>query len=536
MIPHINRIGLWLGLCLCWGLTTYAQTPFLHIDFEEGASLWEKNTPPDSVRLKSELQQPQFVSGLKGQALDLSSQAALRQPLILEDSLSLEYDAQQSFSVLCWVKTLPGAHQGTPIVGNKKASTPNARGWQIYTQENGAWAVNLSDSVHTFAYEPTARQRINDGQWHLIGFSVHRPQQKVTFYRDGKAVAIYNVPELKGLDSPLHTVIGGSEEYFEWGSYGQWTSFNGYLEEVSFYKRPLKAAEVKREFETYFPPTASASMHPPEQLKIMAWNIWHGGHRYGQHVGLERVINIMKKSQADILCLQETYGSGAIIADSLGYYFYLISSNLSIMSRFPIVETPDVYKPFNSGGALLQVSPDQFIRVFCIWLHYLPSYGKHVSEQSHTAAQLIEEEGKTRHAEIRQILTEIQPQLSEADRIPVLMAGDFNSGSHLDWTEDTKGLHFGYQVEWPVSKRMEEAGMVDSYRHIRIDPLRDPGFTWTPRAATSSTVYGLRDRIDYIYYQGKQLGVIASEVVDYHPVQFPSDHAAVVTTFRLTTP
>ena len=530
------RMMLGLVICFCMELASYAQEPFLQLNFEEGASLWQKSILPVDARMKSELQQPQFVEGLRGKALDLSAHAALRQPLILADSQLFSYGPEHSFSVICWVKTLPGARQGTPIMGNKKAHEPSSRGWQIYTQDNGAWAVSISDSLHSFSYEPTERQRINDGKWHLVGFSINRERQKATFYHDGKTVAIYNVPGLKGLESSLYTVIGGSEEYFEWGSYGQWTSFNGLLDEVSFYDRSLNPKEVQEEFETYFPPKSSPSTPVSEQLKVMAWNIWHGGHRYGQHVGLERVINIMNESQADILCLQETYGSGAIIADSLGYYFYLISSNLSIMSRFPIVETHDVYKPFNSGGALLKIGENQYFRVYSIWLHYLPNYSKHVAERSHTPDELIADEGKTRHAEIRQILTEIQPQLEEADRIPVLMAGDFNSGSHLDWTESTHGLHYGYTVDWPVSRSMKAAGMVDSYRKIRINPLLDPGFTWTPRAATSSTVYGLRDRIDYIYYQGKDLRVIGSEVIDYHPIQFPSDHAAVVTTFRLTTP
>jgi exonuclease III len=88
-------------------------------------------------------------------------------------------------------------------------------------------------------------------------------------------------------------------------------------------------------------------------------------------------------------------------------------------------------------------------------------------------------------------------------------------------------------VDWPVSKEMIKAGFKDSYRELHIDPLIDPGLTWTPRAATSSDKYGLRDRIDYIYYHGDHLVPIASKVVDYHPVMFPSDHAAVVTIFKM---
>lgn len=35
------------------------------------------------------------------------------------------------------------------------------------------------------------------------------------------------------------------------------------------------------------------------------------------------------------------------------------------------------------------------------------------------------------------------------------------------------------------------------------------------------------------YYKGKTLQPLTSKVVDYHPVAFPSDHAAVVTVFKV---
>ncbi|MDO5979096.1 hypothetical protein [Flavivirga spongiicola] len=37
---------------------------------------------------------------------------------------------------------------------------------------------------------------------------------------------------------------------------------------------------------------------------------------------------------------------------------------------------------------------------------------------------------------------------------------------------------------------------------IHIGPLLNPGLTWTPRTATSSTKYGLRDRVNHIFYKG----------------------------------
>lgn len=112
------------------------------------------------------------------------------------------------------------------------------------------------------------------------------------------------------------------------------------------------------------------------------------------------------------------------------------------------------------------------------------------------------------------------------------MGGDFNMGSHLDWTEATKAMHYNLVVEWPESKRMLNAGFSDSYRELHVNPLLDPGLTWGVRAATSTDLYGVRDRIDFIYYKGKALRPIVSEVIDHHRVMFPSDHAALMTLFQ----
>jgi endonuclease/exonuclease/phosphatase family metal-dependent hydrolase len=304
------------------------------------------------------------------------------------------------------------------------------------------------------------------------------------------------------------------------------------IDEVKIWNRSITGDEVSDLFRT-FQSTEVRVQKPINRLKVLAWNIWHGGRRTGEVVGVQRTVELIRSAKIDIVCMQETYGSGAIIADSLGFYFYLISSNLSIMSRYPIVEVYDIYKPFNSGSAMIRLSDEQDIKVFCIWLHYLPNYTKHVREKSHTVNQLIQEEGKTRHAEIRQILQEAKPFIDEAEEVPVLMCGDFNSGSHLDWVERTRQLHNGYMVQWPVSTEMSDAGMIDSYRQSHPDPLLYPGITWTPRASTKTFADGSLDRIDYIYYKGSDMEVIRSEVMDYHPIQFPSDHAGVITTFML---
>ena len=512
-----------------------AQKPIIHLTFSEGDQAQNKPLIKSNEAIYTvDLMRQQFSAGLKDYALDLSENAMYRRPWLLDTLITRAIDTEGSFSVQVWVKTLPDAAQGTPIIGNKKSDDLKAPGWLITTQRNGAWALNLSDGKGQYNYQPTERQLVNDGKWHQLLISIERPKNEVRMYFDGNPVAIYNLENLGDLSSPLHTVAGGSDEYFEWGSAGQWKAFNGYLDEVKIWNRVVTAEEVKVGWAEFFPEAYPNEIKPtPQQIKVMAWNIWHGGRRYGEQVGVKRTIETIRDANADIICLIETYGSGEEIADALGYHFYLISSNLSIMSRYPITETIEAFRPFNFGGAVVQLVPGKKLLVLDTWLHYLPNYMKAVTEKTTTVEELIAAEGETRHAEIKAILDEIQPYLKGEDYADILMAGDFNSGSHLDWTPETKNIHQGYVVEWPVSKAMTDAGFIDSYRELHIDVATDPGYTWTPRAATSSKHYGIRDRIDYIYYRGEGLKPIFSKVLDYHPIMFPSDHAGVVTVFRV---
>lgn len=528
----MKLVALLILMFLCDQANAQESTFYLNFD---DFNFKEHITQKDSAYYGVDLQQSQYVKGLSGKALDLSSNAILRRPIKLKKGTLPQLDRNISFSVQIWVKTLPNAKMGTPIMGNKTADDLSTVGWQIYTRENGAWAFILNDGKQRYEYKPTfERQRINDGKWHQIAVTFQRDAHEVWMYLDGKNVAIYNTPGLGSLETKLSTVIGGSDEKWEYGSNGQWNAFNGFIDEVKVWNTAISAAEVEKLYLEFSPNTiVNEETYDPSHLKICSWNIWHGGHRYGQAVGLERVIETIKTANPDIVGLVETYGSGEIIADSLGYYFYLISSNLSIMSRYPITETIKEFRPGNFGGVKLKLGPNKKLIYFNTWLDYLPDVDASIRQQNKSPEELIKDEATTRHAEIKEILKKIDPYLKNSANLPVIMGGDFNMGSHLDWIEETKAIHYNRVVEWPESKEMIKAGFSDSYRELHVNPLLDPGLTWGIRAATTTDLYGVRDRIDFIYYKGKDLNPIESKVIDYHPVMFPSDHAAVVTLFQL---
>ncbi|WP_196937389.1 endonuclease/exonuclease/phosphatase family protein [Sphingobacterium pedocola] len=269
-----------------------------------------------------------------------------------------------------------------------------------------------------------------------------------------------------------------------------------------------------------------------QQINVMTFNIWHGGKETGEEEGPQRVVDIIRDSGADIVAMQETYGSGPRIADALGYHFYLRSTNLSIMSRYPIVDTLEAYEPFNSGAVTIDVD-GQHIVVASNWLNYPFDYWAMLEKgQPIDSAEWRQQfQGEKNAGILRGILKVLSPAIKNSNDIPVIICGDFNTGSHLDWMPETRHLNGGYVMPFPATLLMERWGFIDSFRKIHPDPLVTRGITWSPVLPKA-----FQDRIDYIFYQGNILKAIDSKTIDTHPVKYPSDHAAVMTTFKIQTP
>ena len=383
-------------------------------------------------------------------------------------------------------------------------------GWCIALQPDGAWTWNLADGEKRLDYLPTAeRQSVADNRWHHLAFTLDWPRREARLYYDGRGVAAYSLAELAkchGDQAPrASTALAGAIECF------------ALLEGIA-----TSAEIAARAQRAYAPATVDA-----DEFRVMSWNIWNGGREDGAIEGVERVVEVIGNSGADIIAMQETYGSGPRIADALGFEFYLRSSNLSLISRFPIQETHDLFDdPFRFGGATIELGTGRHIEVYTLWIHYLPDFCTDVRQPDASAADLVGAEMQPRGAEIRDILEARAPRLRDPAH-PVGVAGDFNCPSHLDWTPAARALHRDLVVDWPVSGAMADAGFTAAYRSTNSDPLAHPGHTWTPRNPAS-----WQDRIDYVYYRGP-LRCSAASVLDHHVTQWPSDHAAVLAVLHI---
>lgn len=275
----------------------------------------------------------------------------------------------------------------------------------------------------------------------------------------------------------------------------------------------------------HLPTAGPDEAEAPRAVTVMAWNIWHGGREDGEEIGPRRVVEVIRESGADLVAMQETYGSGEFIAGELGYRFHPRGTNVSIHSRFPILEDLSVHEEFKCVGALVGLPDGSRLAFYSVWLPYSGEIWepgtRDVSrpDEMLAACDASAEDLKAMWGAICDRLA-----ADEYQGVPVIIAGDFNSMSHLDYGEVGWDQYHAV-VEWPTSRVLTEAGFLDTYRTANPVIDRDRDSTWSPRFPEQE-----QDRIDFIYARTPGWRVGASRVVREHAAGFPSDHAAVVTT------
>jgi exodeoxyribonuclease-3 len=110
----------------------------------------------------------------------------------------------------------------------------------------------------------------------------------------------------------------------------------------------------------------------------------------------------------------------------------------------------------------------------------------------------------------------------------VIIAGDFNEPSDLDWTHRAVSAgNVPLRAKFKVSRRLRAAGMKDVYRAVYPDELENPGYTWydSPTGSMAGGA-GPPERIDFMYVPdsenvlilGCEVGQKQSKESDHLPV------------------
>lgn len=268
----------------------------------------------------------------------------------------------------------------------------------------------------------------------------------------------------------------------------------------------------------------------PITLRVMTFNVEYGG----TGVDFDKVIEAIALAAPDIVALEEPEGNARRIASALGWEH--ADARSDVISRFPILDPPGADGRF----VFVEVRPAQVVAVANV---HLPSdpYGPYWLAEGRPLDEVLALERRLRLTKLELVLA----ALRGLEGVPAFLLGDFNAPSHRDWTPASVGTRPQQRVpvEWPVSAAVERAGFVDSYRAVHPDPVQVPGFTWwAARPPVGDDFTGdPQDRIDLVYAAGPAqaldsqiVGEVGARDVELSVTPWPSDHRAVVSTFRVT--
>ncbi len=330
----------------------------------------------------------------------------------------------------------------------------------------------------------------------------------------------------------------------------------------------LFAAFVLVSFTTGDP--ADRATEPP-RFRVLSFNILQGGRNaanvgfhdddFGgsRHDDLARVIEL---SRADIVGVQELYSGGDRLLKELGTGW---SRGGTILSKFEI--TPiEMGDHFSIGRVHLPGGRSVIVANVHWWPRaYGPSEvqkriraGTIPSDLDEFERQILEvSESRSGSRGYDRTLNAVKPCLAAGEI--VIITGDFNEPSHLDWTaravctdldrwvKNSSDRPLNFEIQWRGSKLLEEAGFRDAYRTVFADETAKPGNTWTPpyRGGTPGRCAWedqILVRIDMVYFAGKGIRVTQAAVIGenekvaeiVHRGPWPSDHRAVLASFEIS--
>lgn len=284
-----------------------------------------------------------------------------------------------------------------------------------------------------------------------------------------------------------------------------------------------------------------------ETFTVFQLNLWHGGTKVPE--GYKAILDVLDQIDADVVFLCEIRDKNKFIPRLIAdlenrgkkYYGEDIGSAIGIISKYvPEDVERTCIVPGDEGRAMIKITttiagqPFAFYSCHLDYTHYECYMPRGYSGTTWKKIDApITDEGTVlaanrlsfRDESISAFIDESAKDI-EAGRI-VIMGGDFNEPSHLDWQANTRNLwdHNGAVINWDCSIMLGKAGFIDSYRQKYPNAVKYPGFTFPAgnKAAEEAKLERLawapeadeRDRIDFIYYHtaGRNLKLSKAELV-----------------------
>lgn len=325
---------------------------------------------------------------------------------------------------------------------------------------------------------------------------------------------------------------------------------------------------------------------------VLQLNLWHQGSKVPN--GYQGIVDVLDQVDADVVFLCEIRDFEGkqfmprVVEDlkKRGKYYYgeTLGMVVGMMSK---IKPDSIMKccivPGDETRAMLKAvitiagQPVSFYSCHLDYLHYecyMPrgysgnTWKKIEAPVTDEKVVLAANRLAFRDESIRTFIQEVRTDIGQGR--PVIMGGDFNEPSHLDWQADTKDLwdHNGAIINWDCSVMLHKAGFKDTYREKHPNPVEYPGFTFPAgnKLAEEAKLEKLawapdvdeRDRIDFIYYHPANSSVTAKKSVLVGPTEtvirgkieendskdefftpsciWPTDHKGNLATFKIVLP
>lgn len=263
------------------------------------------------------------------------------------------------------------------------------------------------------------------------------------------------------------------------------------------------------------------------RLRVLAFNILYGGdarselgpgHPLQGRPRHAEIAAVIRESQADIVVLCETTPGSRNRLPALLPEYDAIGDLLVLRSlgARPL-ETERLPPKHMTGGPAAHLRLANGTDLAVLGTHWRPhpdaiEQARLASLAGPVTADRIRELALSPSgiASAEATVAAVRPLLEKG--FAVIVAGDLNQASHLDWTERGRAVRrwAGGEtpaIPWEGTRRLAAAGLVDAYRAARPDEAKSPGDTWTP--AYPEGTPGRRPwadqysaRIDYIFTGG----------------------------------
>lgn len=264
-------------------------------------------------------------------------------------------------------------------------------------------------------------------------------------------------------------------------------------------------------------------------LKVLQFNIWHEG--TAVEGGVQGIIDNIAALEPDFVTFCEvnnTDGQAFIprlitaLAERGQTYYGETSTRTAILSKYKIDKQEVIFPKQKENGYVLKATATvqgQTVVVYAAHLDYtryacyLPrgysgtTWKKLDAPVTDVDSILTVNRESFRDEAIAEVINDALKEQQQGHL--VIVGGDFNEPSHLDWTEATRDLfdRRGAVVPWDCSVMLYQNGFLDAYRVRYPDPVTHPGFTFPtdnekvdPSKLTWAPEADERDRIDFIYY------------------------------------